>query len=476
MTKRFFAILCIASGLFCVAQSVMAVPLRQPEVQVIDSRSNTVQQRWLAFDASYKGGLTVAVGDVDGDGVHEVIVAQSGGIDAHGIIKIFTAAGTLTASYPVFADNILSAELSLAVGNVDADEADEIVVGVISGQRSMVYVFDGALRFDADTVGAFESFPGVRAGVHVAVANVVGDKKAEIIVGSGKGVPSRVGIFNAQGKSVAKDIVPFDPADQAGVVVARLHNTEGYDDIAVAQPSQNTAVKHYRVDAAYTYPVVHETAGWSREFASGLALAGIDVTGDGMDELAMAPAGDQQTEIRVIDSSGASQLQNPLMVYEEDFRGGASLATGQLDADAQQEYVVVPHEQKKRADPNRSGKYIEVNLTTQIEYLWENGYLRNVFLISSGLSSTPSPEGEFSILKKYETHVYDGRPVYYFPNTPWNLMYKAGGPQSNYYFHTAYWHNNFGHPMSHGCINMKQEEAKFLFFWADIGTPAWLHK
>lgn len=460
----------------CFARAAWAVPTHTPQVQVIDAVTQTVQHDWLAFDEDYTGGLSVASGDIDGDGRNEVIVAQSGGADAHGVVQIYSAEGKLKNTYQLFAQDIIGAEVSLAVGNVDTDTADEIVIGLSTGTRSMVYMYDGQMRFDVGTVGAFEAFPKQKTGVHVAIANVTGSKAGEIIVGTGAGVEARVSFFNTQGKSIAKDILPFAATDTNGVVVTGLHHTTGFDDIAVAQATGNTAVKQYRIDDKQTYPVVNETSVWTREYISGLSLAGMDYDHDGVDELVAAPAGDQLGEIRVLNQSGKSQLTESLIVYEEDFRGGLDIAVSQLDADAAQEYVIVPHIQKQRGDKNRTGKFIEVNLTTQTESLWEDAYLRNVYLISSGLPGTPSPEGEFSILKKYETHVYDGRPYYYFPNTKWNLMYKPGGPESNYYFHTAYWHNNFGHPMSHGCINMREADAKFLFFWADIGTPALLHK
>ena len=48
----------------------------------------------------------------------------------------------------------------------------------------------------------------------------------------------------------------------------------------------------------------------------------------------------------------------------------------------------------------------------------------------------------------------------------WNLRFKP-----RYYIHTAYWHNNFGHRMSHGCINTREADAEWIYHWAEIGTP-----
>ena len=62
---------------------------------------------------------------------------------------------------------------------------------------------------------------------------------------------------------------------------------------------------------------------------------------------------------------------------------------------------------------------------------------------------------------------------YYLPGVPWVQFFgNAQIPWSRgYSFHGTYWHNNFGHPMSHGCINMKTPDAKWLYDWAPMGTP-----
>jgi lipoprotein-anchoring transpeptidase ErfK/SrfK len=54
---------------------------------------------------------------------------------------------------------------------------------------------------------------------------------------------------------------------------------------------------------------------------------------------------------------------------------------------------------------------------------------------------------------------------YNLPNVQWVQYFYA-----DYGFHGTYWHNNFGNPMSHGCVNMTNADAKWLFDWAG---PEW---
>ncbi len=120
---------------------------------------------------------------------------------------------------------------------------------------------------------------------------------------------------------------------------------------------------------------------------------------------------------------------------------------------------------------NASGeeKYIEVSLKEQRLYMKQGATTVNSFLISSGKWS-PSPKGEWKIWTKLRyTRMRGGSKslgtFYDLPNVPYTMYYDRG-----YGIHGAYWHNNFGQPMSHGCINMKPSEAGIVFNWASVGT------
>jgi len=80
----------------------------------------------------------------------------------------------------------------------------------------------------------------------------------------------------------------------------------------------------------------------------------------------------------------------------------------------------------------------------------------------------PTPVGDFTVLKKKPVVNYGG-PGYSYPNTKWNLVFKPA-KGFNYYIHGAYWHNDFGKPKSHGCVNVSYADMPFLYDWADVGT------
>jgi lipoprotein-anchoring transpeptidase ErfK/SrfK len=111
-----------------------------------------------------------------------------------------------------------------------------------------------------------------------------------------------------------------------------------------------------------------------------------------------------------------------------------------------------------------AGKEIVVVLHEQKVYAYENGQLVRSSLVSTGVARYPTRVGQFHVYAKYISTLMTG-PGYYLPNVPYTMYYSGG-----YALHGTYWHNNFGHPMSHGCVNMLTSEARWLFEWAPVGT------
>jgi len=115
------------------------------------------------------------------------------------------------------------------------------------------------------------------------------------------------------------------------------------------------------------------------------------------------------------------------------------------------------------------GRWIDVDLSAQRLTAYEGNTPVRSTLISAGLPRTPTPTGQFRVYVKYASILMSG-PGYYLPNVPYTMYFYR-----NYAIHGAYWHSNFGHPMSHGCINLPTPEAQWLYNWASVGTPVKIH-
>ncbi len=117
-------------------------------------------------------------------------------------------------------------------------------------------------------------------------------------------------------------------------------------------------------------------------------------------------------------------------------------------------------------------KRIEVDLTNQKVYAYEGNTRVFEFTVSTGKWGR-TPTGEFTIWVKVRSQLMKGGSralgtYYYLPNVPWVMFFSnAEVPKMRgFSFHGTYWHDNFGQPMSHGCINMRTPEAKILYDWA----------
>lgn len=121
------------------------------------------------------------------------------------------------------------------------------------------------------------------------------------------------------------------------------------------------------------------------------------------------------------------------------------------------------------------GKYIDVSIGKQIMTVFENGKQINQFKISTGKVGMPTPLGEYKVLRKETNH--------------WSVKYKLWMPYSmnftgGYYIHELpYWPNGYregeshlGKRVSHGCVRLGIGPAKYVFDWAEIGTPIYIHQ
>jgi len=130
---------------------------------------------------------------------------------------------------------------------------------------------------------------------------------------------------------------------------------------------------------------------------------------------------------------------------------------------------VIPYSNANAQAGRYSGRYIDINLSEQTLYAFDSFNLANQFLVSTGRQGYATPTGEFHIYGKDRSARMHG-PGYYLPNVPYISWFLG-----DYSMHGTYWHHNFGHTMSHGCVNMETGAAEWIFGWADIGTPVYVH-
>ena len=153
-----------------------------------------------------------------------------------------------------------------------------------------------------------------------------------------------------------------------------------------------------------------------------------------------------------------------------EIRLGLDLLSADTDGDGFSDREEIDRGYDPRSNSNEPvEKKISVSLAQQqLSYSFD-GVELDRFAVSTGVRSMPTPAGSFTVLDKVPSKTYGGYGYnFYYPDTKWNLHFTT--QRLRYYIHGAYWHNNFGQPMSHGCVNVSYLSMERLYEFAEVGT------
>lgn len=115
--------------------------------------------------------------------------------------------------------------------------------------------------------------------------------------------------------------------------------------------------------------------------------------------------------------------------------------------------------------PVRGEKWIDVDVNKQLLIAYEGDVEVFRATVSTGSAYTPTVLGRYHIIHKLLSQTMVG-PGYVQPDVPYVMYFYMG-----YSLHGTYWHNDFGTPRSHGCVNLRTSDAKWLFYWTDPQLP-----
>jgi hypothetical protein len=421
----------------------------------------TSSTSFSALPLSAKGGGTLATGDLEGDGVEEIIVGA--GPTAEPYVNIFNADGTKRHAFLAF-EKTFRGGVNVAAADMNGDGKDEIIVAPGAGRAPMMRVFgeDGTPSHEALAYGT--SFQG---GVHLAVIDVTQDGKDEIVTSPGPTGGPHVRIWDGALTNIGMDFFAFDPSMRDGVSIGTMRTKNGPAILAAPESWSTPIVRRFGFAPA---PILtKEFYAFDSDSKSGVTLTALDVDQDGTDEIATVQNGKTSPEVRVFDLYGTRM--GAWLLHDPTYRGGMSIASYAHGT----RLMTMPFAPVVRG-PFDSETMIDVNLTAQRLSAFEHGRVARSFLISSGTYKYPTPTGSTQILKKIPIMDYRWS---YGRNHPDNYNIKNVKFNLNVfphiYIHTAYWHNNFGRRMSHGCINTHIVDAEWIYNWSSTGTRVDVH-
>ncbi len=268
----------------------------------------TLVQAVDVFSAGYKGGVRVATGDVTGDGVDDFIAG--GGLGSRAKVRVFDGVtfapvagvlGDLSAFGKTYRGGVF-----VAAGDVNGDGFADVIVTPSAGSSNQVRIFSGA---DGSLINNFRAFGKGTGGVRVAAGDVNGDGLADIIAGTGTG--SSVRVFDALSGQVlageGREFRAFGSGYRGGVYVAAGDlDADGVADIIVGAGAGAPHVRSYLQGIGGAEPTTF--AAYAGRALLGVRVAALDVDSDGIADIITTKARRAVLQIGAFDGGSRESL------------------------------------------------------------------------------------------------------------------------------------------------------------------------
>jgi glutamine cyclotransferase len=294
-----------------------------------------------AFDPSFTGPVAVAAGDLTGDGVAELVTAA--GLGDRSDVRVWSfVAGQATEITGFFAyAPAFGGGVSVAAGDITGDGIADVITGAGPGGGPHVRVWSVGGQL-TELAGFFAYDPAFAGGVFVAAGDVTGDGVAEFLTGAGPGGGPHVRVWSAAGGQLTEltGFYAYDPAFTGGVSVAAGDLTgQGAGQIVTgAGPGGGPHVRVIDVSGGSATELAAFFA-FEPSFTGGVSVGVGDLTGDGVAELVTAAGLNGGSRVRVWSLSGGLHLLQDFFAYNPALPGAVSVGVGDVTGDGVAELV-----------------------------------------------------------------------------------------------------------------------------------------
>ncbi len=294
---------------------------RSSEIKIVNQKGNP-KSEFMAYVENFKGGANIATGDVDGDGFDEIVVGAGNGGGPH--VVIFDTKGDL--KYQFFAYNPgFRGGVNVAVADIDDDGVAEIITGAGVGGGPHVRIFNK----NGDVLGQFFAYnENFRGGVYVSAGDVDGDGEVEIVTGTGVGGGPQVRIFKSSGQVVGQ-FFAYDENFRGGVKVHVSDidggSTRNKREI-ITSPGPGGG-PHVRIFNNFGV-VLNQFFVFDKKFRGGVNIALGDVNNDKKMEIIAGAGPGGAPHLRVYNTEGT--LLSSFYAYEDTFDGGLNVSVIKL--------------------------------------------------------------------------------------------------------------------------------------------------
>jgi subtilisin family serine protease len=267
-------------------------------------------------DDAIKTGAPFVTGDTNGNGVDEIVVGAAIGDEPK--IRILSSQGKLLGEF-LGADKNFRGGLNVALIDLDNSGAKKIIVAPASGGSPQIKIFDYQGNLKEQFLAAPSNW---RGGFNISAGDIDGKGLSEIVVGFGKGSEPQVRIFNFEGKLIGT-FLAYEKSFRGGVNVA-VANLDGRKDhnkaeiIVAPGPGREPQVKIYNNRAQLN----NKFLAYNKNWQGGVNLAAGDINSDGVSEIILSAYSGAAPHVRVFNGSGI--ILESFYAYDQDFNGGVN--------------------------------------------------------------------------------------------------------------------------------------------------------
>ena len=256
------------------------------------------------YGTSYLGAVTVAQGDVNGDGVADLVTGTGAGVAPHVLVLDGNTLAVISSFY-AYAEQFLGG-VRVAAGDVDGNGKAEVVTGTGPGSAPNVCVFNGTTGATQQSFYAYA--PEYLGGINVGAGDVTGDGKADIITGSGVGVSPHVVVFDSATAQAIYSFYAYLPQFKGGVNVgAGDVDSDGKADILTgAGPGGDP---HVKVFSGADGTQKQSFDAFAVDFNGGVSVASADLNQDGKADI-IAGTQTQSAQVKAFNATDLSVLDD----------------------------------------------------------------------------------------------------------------------------------------------------------------------
>jgi subtilisin family serine protease len=284
-----------------------------PHVRIMKSNGSSVDG-FMAYKSNFTGGVRVATGDVDGDGLDEIITVPASSSDS--LAKVFDLNGNLKAQFAVLKN--YRRGLNVTSCDLNDDGVAEIVFSTNGISDPVVYVFNGDGRLKNSFLAYSKTF---RGEVKVACGDINNDGQQEIVTGPGAGGGPQIRIFDAKGKLQVQWYAFLDKF-RGGVNLA-LGDVDGDGKLEIVTSIASGASPYLRVFDYFGF-LQTQFLAYDHNYFNGVTLAVDDLNDDGIAEIVTGVGKGMTPQVNIFDYLGINQ--GSFLAYDRKFLGGVNLA------------------------------------------------------------------------------------------------------------------------------------------------------